>query len=253
MGKKDEGITALEIEVGTADIHVVGLSPLILNRMSEKAMRELLSPAKKLSKSEKESRPKHYPLEEYRSSAYIYRNDEDQPTRLKMLTTAFKGAIRSVATDMPGAAKSQIGRLTYIEGEFVPVFGKPKMLMSAVRSAGMNKVPDIRTRAIVPAWAARFSLRFTKPILNEKVIGELVAAAGIMRGIGDWRPEKGSGNFGQFRMAEPDDPQFVAISKIGREMQDQALAVPDFYDLDTQELFEFYQAETARRGFRRAV
>lgn len=44
-----------------------------------------------------------------------------------MLSTSFKGAIRSAALDMPGAKKAQIGRLTYIAGDFVGIYGVPKL------------------------------------------------------------------------------------------------------------------------------
>lgn len=108
----------LTVSTGQFDCCIVGTSPLILNRMSQKAARELLMPKGRKTAIDKATSLKHVPVEEYRASAYVLK-DEDSPTLLAHLATAFKGAIRSAALDMPGAKKSQIGRLTYIPGEFI--------------------------------------------------------------------------------------------------------------------------------------
>lgn len=254
MPKADTGgeISVLEITTGTFDVCVLGTTPLILNRMSQKAMRELLLPKGKKNAAEKASTLKHDPISEYRASAHKS-TDDKADTRLLILSTAFKGALRSVAVDMPGAAKAQIGRLTYIPGEYVPVFGTPKLFMSVTRSADMNKTPDIRTRCIVPEWACRFSVTYVKPLLRDQAVANLLAAAGVMRGVGDWRPEKGSGSFGQFALVSPDDPNFLRVLKMGRKEQDAALQSPACYDAETEELYEWSKTEATRRGFKAVI
>ena len=65
------------------------------------------------------------------------------------------------AIDVPGnAAKTQIGRLTTVEGAYVPVYGIPKLMMSTVRSKDMNRTPDIRTRAIQEQWACVIKISY---------------------------------------------------------------------------------------------
>lgn len=245
----DESISVLEVQTGRIQFAIVGTTPLILNRMSEKVLHELLLPRGRKTAADKAAVLKHSPLDEYRASAYRSR-DDTSPTRLQMLSTAFKSALRSVAVDMPGAAKAQIGRLTYIDGDYVPIYGVPQLHMSVTRSADMNKTPDVRTRAIVPKWASIVAITFVQPILRESEVARLLAAAGIMRGVGDWRPEKGSGSYGQFRITGMADPEFVALLKEGREAQDAALKSPECYDAETEELLSWYQAETNRRGFK---
>lgn len=246
---KDSEITVLEVTRGTIQFCVLGKTPLILNRMSEKAKRELLLPKGRKNAAEKAASLKHNPIEEFRASPYTTPDDR-AVTRLLMPSTAFKGALRSAALDMPGAAKAQIGRLTYIDGDYVSIFGRPKLLMSVTRSADMNKTPDVRSRAIVPEWACMVAVSFVKPILREQAVANLFAAAGIMRGVGDWRPEKGSGNYGQFELTTPDDPEFVRITRIGRSDQDAALREPECYDQETADLLEWFVSESARRGFK---
>jgi len=241
-------VSIIEVQQGRFECCVLGKTPLILNRMSEKAARELLLPRKK-TVADKAASLKHNPPEEYRASAYKTVGDSE-PTRLLMLSTAFKGAMRSVAVDIPGAAKAQIGRLTYVAGDYVPIYGVPKLFMSIVRSADMNKTPDVRTRAIVPEWACKLSVTYVKPILREKDVVNLLAAAGIMRGVGDWRPEKGAGNYGQFELVSPTDQNFSRIIKIGGlAPQDAALLDPETYDAESAELLGWFTAEATRRGF----
>lgn len=241
-------INVIQISQGRIEFCVLGKTPLILNRMSEKASRELLLPRKKTA-ADKASSLKHNPPEEYRASAYKSVGN-DAPTRLLILSTAFKGAMRSCAVDIPGVAKSEIGRLTYVDGDYVDIYGVPKLLMSITRSADMNRTPDVRTRAIVPEWAARISVTYVQPLLREQAVANLLAAAGIMRGVGDWRPEKGAGSYGQFELVAKDDKRFLSIIKSGgRAAQDKALERPEPYDAETTELLTWFETEATRRGF----
>ncbi len=227
-----------------------GTSPLICNSMSAKARQQLLLPAAKKNAAEKASSLKHDPVAEFRRSCYKSLGD-DEPTRILMPSTAIKGAIRSVAVDIPGAAKAQIGRLLYVEGENVSIYGIPRLLMRVVRSADMNKTPDVRTRAVLAEWACKINVTFVTPLLKGKTVGSLIASAGIMRGIGDWRTEKGSGNYGSFAAVGLDDKEFARIVKTGgREAQDAALEEARPYDQETAELLDWFNDEIRRRGLK---
>lgn len=247
--KKDDSISVVEVTKGSITFCVLGSTPLILHRMSEKAKQQLLLPAGRKTAAEKASSMKHDPVAEYRASAYQSVGD-DHPTRLLQVSTSFKKSLASAALDMPGAAKAQIGRLTYVEGDYVGIYGTPKLFMAVTRSSDINRTPDIRTRAIVPEWAAFVTITFVKPIMRETVVANLFAAAGIMRGVGDWRPEKGSGSYGQFELVSADDERFKRIvAEQGREAQDKALAEPQPYDSESAEMLSWFKAEANRRGF----
>lgn len=248
--KTAEEITVITVGTELLTYNVLGTSPLILNAMSQKTRQQLILPPKKKNTAEKTSTLKHVPMEEYRASAYKSQGDT-APTRLLMMSTAFKNALRSVALDLPGATKAQLGRLAFVEGVYVHVYGVPQLFMSVVRNSDMAHTPDVRTRAIVPEWACQVAIRIMTPMLNATEVDKLFGAAGMMRGVGDWRPEKGSGSFGQFSLVAEDDPRFVAIvDGGGREAQDAALDNPACYDGETAELLTWFDAEVKRRGFK---
>lgn len=253
--KKDDGaeISIMEVSKGQMEFCIVGTSPLIVNRMSQKVWFELLAPKGRKTAVEKASSLKHDPIKEFRDSVYRM-DDPKQPTLLGFLPTAFKRAMGSAALDLPGAKKSQIGRLVYVHGEMLPLYGVPRVFMSITRSADMNKTPDVRTRALLPEWACRILITFTKPVLREQSIANLLAAAGFQSGIGDWRQEKGSGSYGAFKLVSSDDPDFKRIIKTqGRDAQQDALDNPVAYNAETSEMLAWFDVEIKRRGFKVAA
>lgn len=247
-GKSTESIVVRPIEQEERRFVVVGESPIIFNRMSEKVKRTLLIGGGRKSRAELVSKLKHDPLEEFQASVYRDQGDEG-PTRLVMPAPAFKKALSAVGVDVPGAARAQLLRLSYVVGYRVPIFGVPELLCSVVRSADMAKTPDIRTRAIVRRWVSLLTVRYVVPNLNAETITNLLAAAGVIIGIGDFRQEKGAGDFGRFRLANEDDEEAQEIIAAGgREAQDAALAEPEAFDAESAELWEFAESEKKRSG-----
>jgi hypothetical protein len=246
MGKKVEAEIIIEkMTVGKAQFTIIGMMPMIYNCMSSKAKHELLYPKGRKTSADKAQNMKHNPIEEYRGSVYRMIGDDGE-TRLGFPAAAVKSAICNAALEIPGAKKAQIGRLVWVEGDMLPVFGKPKMLMSVVRSADMNKTPDIRTRAIIPEWCMKFTVNFVEPTMNVTTVARLIETAGLVIGLGDFRQEKGKGNYGQCRLSDADEVK--AILQNGIKVQDAALESPEFYDVETQELYTWFESEKKTRG-----
>ena len=259
-------IHIIEVNTGTITVAILGRKPLILNRLSEKAKRELLLPAPKKTAADKASKLKHDPIEEFRAAPVTLRDDAE-PTLLAMPATAFKQSMRTAALDMSGITKTQAGRLLFVDtandGEKdgikiahdnVPIYGVPKVYTTIVRSADINRTPDVRTRCIVPRWAAVMSITFVKPIMREQSVANLLAAAGITVGVGDYRAEKGAGNYGSFELVGMDDKRLVDIMTNGtRAAQVAAMADPEAYDEETEELLAWFNVEVRRRGFKVAA
>lgn len=246
-------IDVISINTGTVQLRVLGTTPLICNRLSEKARFQLLLPPTRKNATEKATTLKHNPLEEYRAS--VLRTKGEADTAIALPSTAFKGSLCSAALDMPGTKKAQIGRLTFVQGEQVHVYGAPRIFSTIVRSADMNRTPDVRTRAILPEWAATVNITFMRPLLNEMAIYKLLAAAGITIGVGDFRQQKGAGNYGSFEVISEDDQEKMAlwnhiVSTGGKDVQLAALDEPEPYDDETAELLSWFDVESKRRGFK---
>ena len=247
--EKSPEIDVVQLKQGEVTVCVLGRSPLIYNAMSEKAKRELLMPKGRMTSAEKRTNLKHDPIDEFRNSVYRAMGNLG-PTRLVFPATGFKRALMDAALDMPtNASKAQMGRLTYVVGSDVNIWGVPELLMSVVRSADMNKTPDVRTRAILPQWASKVTIRYVEPMLNATTVTTLLAAAGFVLGIGDFRQQKGAGNFGTFELVSEDDEEYQSvISAGGLVPQDAALADPTPHDAESEALLQWYAAERERRG-----
>lgn len=257
MATKTKADAATEIDVvevrrQRVTVRIVGTNPLILNCMSEKAMRELLMPSPKKNAQEKATTLKHNPYAEFRASADMS-DDPRAPTLLQIPSTAFKGAMCSAAIDLPGSAtRAAIGRLTYVEGDYVPIFGVPKLHMAIVRMADISRTPDVRTRVIVPQWACELTVSFVTPILKQGAVMNLLGGAGITQGVGDFRTQKGKGNYGSFEMVYDDETEerWKAIRKHGRKEQQAAMDSPECYDAETAKLLSWFDSEAKRRDFK---
>lgn len=248
-GNNTESIIITPVETVAAAFLVIGTMPLIVNRMSEKARRVLTLPDERKNAAERAATLKHQPLEEFRASPYLS-EDPQAPTYLVAPAIWFKKAMQTAALDLPGATKTQIGRLVWVEGEYVPLWGIPELLMSVVRQAGMDHTPDVRTRTILPAWASVVSIRWVHPLLNETKVANLLAAGGMISGVGDWRQQKGAGNYGQYRLASSaEDEEFRAITAAGGyPAQTAAMDEPHGYDRESREMLEWVTQEIKRRG-----
>lgn len=248
--QNDTEVSVIQFTQQRARFKLVGVSPIILYRMSQKAKRELLMPKGRSNTATRAQSLKHDPIAEFVEAPY--RLPPDSQALLCHLATAFKSAIRNCAVDMPGASKAQIGRMLYVEGEHVPIFGVPKLHMSIVRCAGIAKTPDVRTRCILPTWACELSIVFMRPTLTLDNVAHLVAGAGLMQGVGDWRPEKGSGTYGQFRLVDEGDAVDLKawetlVTTGGYDAQMRAMEWHEPYDDEARELLEWFGGEATRR------
>jgi hypothetical protein len=247
--KENNDIEVMELHTRRLTFCLVGETPLIMNRFSEKARQEMLLPAPKKNRAEKATSLKHDPIAEFRGGLYMSR-DENAPTAIHFPTNAFHKAVGQAAIDIPGQAKSVMLRLTSVVTDTVHLYGNPALFCRMVRSSGMNATPDIRTRPIFSEWACALEFQIVSNLVKETQVANLLAAAGTIVGMGDWRPQKG-GSYGRFRLTTPDDPEFKRIVEHqGRASQLQEIAAPQFHDDETEELLEWFFKEADKREMR---
>ncbi len=247
MAKKTESeVEILELHTKRIAFNIIGETPLILNRFDEKAKQQLLLPPIQKNKAERVTTLKHDPIAEFRSRLYMNRVSE-MPALFHLPSNGIHKAVGSAAVDIPGAAKAQMLRLTSVVTPNVNLFGVPMLFCRMVRSGGMNAAPDVRTRPIFPEWAITVEFQVVSSLVKESQLANLVAAAGQIVGLCDWRPQKG-GAFGKFHLAGPDDKDFKRIvEKQSRAAQTEAFNSPAYYDVESEDLMNWFFQEASAR------
>ncbi len=244
--KTDEVIEVQEIVMRDFRANLLGASPMIMNRFAFKAWQELLLPSKRENRASLEQSLKHDPFSEFRGAMYLNR-DSKRPTLIHLPTGAIHGALSSAALDMPGAAKAKIERLTKVVDLQVDLYGTPHIFCAMVRNSDIGRTPDVRTRPIFPEWCLTVTLRYAAALVTERTVANLLSAAGLLIGIGDWRGQKG-GPYGAFQLVGDGDARFQQVKKMhGRAAQQKAFDTPIFYDADTEELLTWFEGEVRRR------
>ena len=241
-----------EVGMGEVTVCVLGRSPLLLHCMGQKAKFELTTGSTPKSAQDRRMTLKHDVVREFRESIYRDHSD-DGPTRIQGLSVWFKKGISSMATDLEsGSSKAQLGRCVFVVGERIPIYGRPAVDVRSVIIGGMGRSADMRTRAMLPQWATKITIQYMTPTLNEQQVMKLAVAAGIFRGVGEYRPERGSGTFGQYEFVDPKDPRYLAVLKQGRKVQDALLGKSvfdegDFYEPEMYDIYEWWSEEVKRR------
>lgn len=245
-----EGLHIDPLKQGRIKLRMIGTTPLIFNAMSLKVKETLLAGGGKKTAAQKKEL-KHDPEREFRDSVYTMR---DGPTLLGFPAPGVKGAMATAALETPGVTKTSVQRRIFLPEQRIRIWGRPYLRMDVVRSADMNKTPDIRTRAILPRWVAEADIAFVMPTLSVHSVVSLMANAGAIVGIGDFRQEKGRGSFGTFAVAGDDlgdwSDHWDEVTREGRDVQEAAMAEAEPYleEGDTAALLAFIEEERQRRA-----
>jgi hypothetical protein len=188
-------IVISKIATETIRVPLLGTSPLITHKFSEKAKRQMLD-AMQGRKSPKE--PKD-PEREYRDAAY--RHDDGG---YGIPAIAFKSATVSAARFF-GKSVTMVGlrQTIFIAGEFskgegmmlARISGEPEMREDVVRVG--NGGTDLRYRPCWQDWTTSLDITYVKSMLTRDSVLSLVEAGGLGVGVGEWRPER-RGEYGTY-------------------------------------------------------
>src|SRR3990167_9542624 len=176
--KKAEKATEISVQTlkqGHVRLRIIGMTGLYCNRMAKKAKEQLLTGGRKKTSTEKLN-IKHHPLDEYRDSVELLR---EGPTALGIKVTAIKGAMCTAALETAGVTKTSSQRLLFMPGDYAALYGTPAVRIDVVRSADINKTPDVRTRAYLPVWGAEIDIKYITPQLSISAVTSLLCNAEI--------------------------------------------------------------------------
>lgn len=206
--KKEESITIPAINIQTAVIRVVGDSPLIMHKWSEKAKKEILD--KQMKKAKSKGHDAKDPVRDFIDSMYWLEGEPEEKTeagfmqaiqngaRFGFPSVAFK-ASAVAAGFRSGVTKNMVSMNAafHIDGELVEIKGVPEMREDMVR-VGMG-VADIRYRGEFKEWSATFQVKYNASAISLEQLVNLFNLGGFACGLGEWRPEKG-GAFGMYHV-----------------------------------------------------
>jgi len=179
------------LNIQRIEVTLIGDTPLIMHRWSEKAKKEMLDKQMKKAKQAKEAKD---PKRDFEES--IYKLDGG---KFGFPVIAFKAAAVTACTSIGGITKVAARQAFHIDGEFAEIEGsQPKMREDMVR-VGMGTA-DIRFRGEFFPWFTTLSIAHNANVMSAEQILNMLNTSGFGVGVGEWRPEK-DGQYGRFHVA----------------------------------------------------
>lgn len=177
-------------DIQTIQFDVLGITPLLCNRWSEKARREILD--KHMGKPKVKAFKN--PEQVYRDSLY-----EMPSGGYGFPASAFKkAAVRGAKLfDITMTDLRQMFFVLADEAGLVRIDGEPEMQEDMVRLNG--KTPDVRFRGVFPTWSITLNVEYNAGVISAEQLVNLFEVAGFSVGVGEWRPER-SGELGRFTL-----------------------------------------------------
>jgi hypothetical protein len=186
------------------EVPIIGTSPLLVHRFSEKAKRQMLD-AMQGRKSPKTAKD---PEAEYDAAFYKFKDDAPGFPAI-----AFKAATIGGARFYSGVTMTALRQYLFFDGEvgvdgqkLVRINGVPKMREDVVK-VGRNGT-DLRYRPEFAEWSTTLTVIYVTSALTRGSVLSLIDAGGMGVGVGEWRPEK-SGDFGCFRVDDSREVQVI--------------------------------------------
>jgi hypothetical protein len=199
------------LKLRTLEITLVGDSPLICHKWSEKAKKEMLDKQMKKAKQKKEAKD---PWMQFCESLYWLTPMPERPTsedieqaEFGVPTIGFKAAAVNACSHADGVTKVLARGAFHIDGELVKLEGRPTMREDVTR-IGMG-VADLRYRGEFKNWRVTLRVRYNENVLSAEQIVNLFNIAGFAIGVFEWRPQK-NGGFGMFHVATADELENAA-------------------------------------------
>lgn len=189
-------ISIPRIDVRYMEITLIGDSPLISHKWSDKAKKQMLDKQMKKAKSGKEAKN---PEQDFKDSLY-----EHPEGGYGFPCVAFKAAAVGACRFADGMKMTEARGAFHVVGELAKIEGEPTQREDMVR-IGMG-IADIRHRGEFKTWRTTLTIAFNASAISVEQITNLLNLAGFGVGVGEWRPEK-DGPYGRFHVATEIDSQ----------------------------------------------
>jgi len=201
MTQQAQAVEIPRINLKHADLTLIGDSPLISHRWSEKAKKQMLNKQMKIAQTAKTAKN---PEMDFYESLYWLNGMPAKPTmaavkkaKFGFPAVAFKSAAVDASLHTDGGKKTISRAAFHIDGELVEIQGTPVMREDMVR-VGMGSA-DLRYRGEFKEWSAKVRVTYNADVMSLEQIVNLFNLGGFGVGIGEWRPQKDGSN-GRFHV-----------------------------------------------------
>lgn len=194
----NEGVKIPPIELKKARITLQGTSPLLVNKFSEKAKREIEEKQQKTAKRAKSARD---PKGEFLASLYTLPGKKGS---YGVPIGGVKKAAVSACRFIDGLKMTQVKgsfHIVQMPGGLVPIKGSKPVMDEQICRVGPfgNKVAMPRYRARFDKWELTFDVLYNPHMISPSQMLNLYENAGFAVGLCEYRPEK-DGSFGMFQV-----------------------------------------------------
>lgn len=206
-------VDVMRLDMRQTVIRVVGDTPLICHKWSEKAKRQIRETQTGKAKLKKELKD---PVADFIDTLYWLDGEPEEKTeqgfieamqkhpRFGFPSTAFKQSAIMGAYRLGADIKTTVMKAAIIiPAEFIEIkydtADAVEMREDMVKVGGISKVADIRYRAQITNWSADIPVRFAANVVSLEQIVNLFQLGGFGCGVGEWRNEK-DGIFGAYHV-----------------------------------------------------
>lgn len=192
---KDVKVVIDPLLIATLKVKIMGLTPLLLNRLSDKEKQSMLD--KQMGKGSEKNKIRD-PKQEVEDKIHKMTGN-----RVGIPIVSLKKSMVEAAPYLDVDKKLIRGSLFILpeENNLIPISYKKMVINEAItRDSGINRTPRTTFRPEFRDWFCEFTVKYNaKQITPEQIFG-LLKLSGFHIGVGSWRPMT-DGTYGQFTPA----------------------------------------------------
>jgi len=214
-------------------VPVLGTSPLIVSKFSDKAKRQMLA----TQQNETVVREPRAPKKEFEAAMYRFAPQDQGGAGWGIPAVSFKESTVGSARYYKGISMKEVRQYLFFRGtwssiekqylvrilpqddlwandppidpETEEVYEFPRMREDVVRLAGASHSADLRYRPEFIGWRANLFVTYVQSCISRNSVVNMINAGGMGVGVGEWRPER-RGEFGTYRVPDDADIKIIA-------------------------------------------